>query len=83
MVSVGVDGDENGAAFGVDFACERLCWARADAHHRWGGLLSCDVAGEDPAYTIMDKHFHILLKVPEQKVWLKRFEGKEGEQRFF
>ena len=34
-------------------------------------------------YAIMDNHFHILLKVPEQKSWLKRFEGKEGEERFF
>jgi putative transposase len=34
-------------------------------------------------YTIMDNHFHILLKVPEQKGWLKRFEGKEGEERFY
>jgi putative transposase len=34
-------------------------------------------------YTVMDNHFHILLKVPEQKGWLKRFEGKEGEERFF
>ena len=34
-------------------------------------------------YAIMDNHFHILLKVPEQKAWLKRFEGKEGEERFF
>jgi putative transposase len=34
-------------------------------------------------YAIMDNHFHILLKVPEQKGWLKRFEGKEGEEKFF
>jgi REP element-mobilizing transposase RayT len=34
-------------------------------------------------YVIMDNHFHILLKVPEQKSWLKRFDGKEGEERFF
>lgn len=34
-------------------------------------------------YAIMDNHFHILLKVPEKKIWLKRFEGKEGEERFF
>ena len=34
-------------------------------------------------YAIMDNHFHILLKVPEQKSWLKRFECKEGEERFF
>jgi hypothetical protein len=34
-------------------------------------------------YAIMDNHFHILLKVPEQKSWLKRFEGKEGEEKFF
>ena len=34
-------------------------------------------------YVIMDNHFHILLKVPEQKSWLKRFEGPEGEEKFF
>jgi putative transposase len=34
-------------------------------------------------YVIMDNHFHILLKVPEQKSWLKRFEGSEGEEKFF
>ena len=34
-------------------------------------------------YAIMDNHFHILIKVPEQKSWLKRFEGKEGEEKFY
>jgi putative transposase len=34
-------------------------------------------------YVIMDNHFHILLKVPEKKAWLKRFDGKEGEEMFF
>lgn len=31
-------------------------------------------------YCLMDNHFHILLKVPERKKWLRKFEGKEGEQ---
>ena len=30
-------------------------------------------------YVVMDNHFHILLKVPDKKTWLKRFEGKPGE----
>ena len=30
-------------------------------------------------YVGMDNHFHILLKVPDRKKWLKRFEVKEGE----
>jgi len=34
-------------------------------------------------YAIMDNHFHILLKVPEQAKWLKRFEGDGGEEHFF
>ena len=32
-------------------------------------------------YALMDNHFHILLKVPDRKKWLKRFEGAEGEVR--
>jgi REP element-mobilizing transposase RayT len=34
-------------------------------------------------YAIMDNHFHILLKVPEQQRWLERFDGKGGEEKFF
>jgi hypothetical protein len=30
-------------------------------------------------YVVMDNHFHILLKVPDQKKWLKRFESRKGE----
>jgi len=32
-------------------------------------------------YALMDNHFHILLKVPHQEKWLKRFEGPEGEEK--
>jgi putative transposase len=32
-------------------------------------------------YALMDNHFHILLKVPEQEKWLRRFEGEEGEEK--
>lgn len=30
-------------------------------------------------YVVMDNHFHILVKVPDRKKWLKRFETKAGE----
>ena len=32
-------------------------------------------------YVVMDNHFHILVKVPDQKKWLKRFETKVGEAK--
>jgi putative transposase len=32
-------------------------------------------------YALMDNHFHILVKVPEQKKWLRKFEGPEGEAK--
>jgi putative transposase len=32
-------------------------------------------------YALMDNHFHILLKVPCQEKWLRRFEGPEGEEK--
>jgi len=32
-------------------------------------------------YALMDNHFHILLKVPEQGKWLKKFDGVEGEAK--
>ena len=28
----------------------------------------------------MDNHFHILLKVPDQAKWLRKFETKQGER---
>lgn len=30
-------------------------------------------------YVVMDNHFHILLKVPDQAKWLGRFDSKAGE----
>ena len=27
----------------------------------------------------MDNHFHVLVKVPDKKNWLRRFENREGE----
>ena len=31
-------------------------------------------------YVVMDNHFHILLKVPDQAKWLRKFETKQGER---
>ena len=31
-------------------------------------------------YCVMSNHFHILAEVPDQAVWLKRFEGAGGEE---
>ena len=30
-------------------------------------------------YVVMDNHFHVLVKVPDKKNWLRRFENREGE----
>ena len=32
-------------------------------------------------YCVMSNHFHVLVDVPWWEVWLRRFEGPEGEQR--
>jgi hypothetical protein len=32
-------------------------------------------------YCVMSNHFHVLAEVPWREVWLRRFEGPEGEQR--
>jgi putative transposase len=32
-------------------------------------------------YCIMKNHFHALVEVPKQEIWLERFAGPEGEQR--
>ena len=31
-------------------------------------------------YVVMDNHFHLLVHVPDQKTWLKKFEGEYGEE---
>jgi hypothetical protein len=32
-------------------------------------------------YCVMSNHFHVLVEVPWREVWLRRFEGPEGEQK--
>ncbi|MBK8039660.1 MAG: chemotaxis protein CheW [Verrucomicrobiaceae bacterium] len=32
-------------------------------------------------YCVMSNHFHVLVDVPWREVWLRRFEGAEGEAR--
>jgi hypothetical protein len=34
-------------------------------------------------YCVMSNHFHVLVEVPWRTVWLRRFEGPEGEARLF
>jgi hypothetical protein len=31
-------------------------------------------------YVVMSNHFHILVKVPDRRKWLQRFEDQEGEE---
>jgi len=32
-------------------------------------------------YVVMSNHFHVLVKVPDRKKWLRKFEGPSGEER--
>jgi len=32
-------------------------------------------------HCVMGNHFHVLVRVPQQAVWVKQFEGPEGEER--
>jgi putative transposase len=34
-------------------------------------------------YCVMGNHFHALVRVPNREEWLKRFDGPDGEDKFF
>ncbi len=50
-----------------------------EAFRRMMWKLSRFAGVEVFTYVVMGNHFHILVKVPDQKKWLKRFEAGVGE----
>ena len=47
----------------------------------WRMAKFCGV--EVLTYCVMGNHFHLLVRVPPREQFLKRFEGEDGEERFF